>query len=422
MSANLAHTMPYSLETLVPLVEARKRSGQRVVFTNGCFDILHAGHVSLLEQARSLGDFLVVGLNSDASVRRLKGAARPIHDQAARARVLAALRAVDAVVIFEESTPVRTIGALRPSIHVKGGDYTAESLPESPVVWAGGGEVVILPLVDGYSTTRAVTMAAGAAPIPARIVIPARFASTRFPGKPLADLGGKPVIVRVVEAALETPAQLPILVATDDQRIFGAVESAFSPDRARPVMTSVDCHTGTDRLAEAVRGHLLSGESDAARTIVINLQGDEPFVAAEHISRLIETMRSDPALRMATLATPVTREEQVHDPNVVKVTVDGRGRALYFSRATIPYDRDKVGAVPLRHLGIYAYEAKWLLEMAALPPSRLEEIEKLEQLRALEHGVEIGVAVVEGAVPIAIDTPADLERAQAHWAERESRG
>ena len=414
---NCAPLAAYSLASVAAQVEACKRAGERVVFTNGCFDILHAGHAGLLEQARALGDFLVVGLNSDASVRRLKGPSRPIHDQEARARVLAALRAVDAVVIFEEDTPVETIAALAPHIHVKGGDYTPEALPETAVVRAGGGEVVILPLVDGYSTTRAVNLSASA--VPAHIVIPARFGSTRFPGKPLADLGGKPVIVRVVEAALATSAARPILVATDDQRIFTAVEGAFAPDQARPVMTSPTCHTGTDRLAEAVRGHILGDDPSASgRAIVVNLQGDEPFVAAEHVSRLIEVMRASPALRMATLATPIIQEEQIHDPNVVKVTVDGRGRALYFSRATIPYDREKVGIRPLRHLGIYAYEANWLLEMAALPPSRLEEIEKLEQLRALEHGVGIGVAVVEGAVPIAIDTPADLARAQAYWAEQ----
>jgi len=416
MNMNMGRPAAHTLATLGPLVEDLKRRGQRVIFTNGCFDVLHAGHVALLEQARALGDFLVVGLNSDASVRRLKGPSRPIHDEGARASVLSALRPVDAVVIFDENTPVETIAALRPSIHVKGGDYDPESLPETPVVRAGGGAVVILPLVDGYSTTRAVTLSAAKPPAPARIVIPARFGSTRFPGKPLAELGGKPVIVRVVEAALQTSAERPILVATDDGRIFAAVERAFPRDQALPVMTSPNCHTGTDRIAEVVRGYLLNPDAEA-RSVVVNLQGDEPFVAAEHVTRLIDTMRADPALRMATLATPVTVEEQIGDPNVVKVTLDARGRALYFSRATIPYDREQSGVLPLRHLGIYAYEANWLLEMAALPPSPLEEIEKLEQLRALEHGVEIGVAVVENVVPIAIDTPADLERARAHWAE-----
>ena len=245
----------------------------------------------------------------------------------------------------------------------------------------------------------------------AHILIPARHASSRFPGKPLADLGGQTVLARVVRAALQSRAARPVFVATDDARISAEVEAHFSPDAARVVLTSPDCHTGTDRLAEAVRALklLLDG-----RQLVVNVQGDEPFLDPRHIDALLDLMSAHPDLRMGTLATPLQSGPQFHDPNVVKVVVAGH-RALYFSRAPIPHDRDGVGrALPLRHLGIYAYEANWLLEMAALPPSPLEEIERLEQLRALEAGVSIGVAVVENVVPIAIDTPEDLARGRRY--------
>ncbi|HEX9997090.1 MAG TPA: D-glycero-beta-D-manno-heptose 1-phosphate adenylyltransferase, partial [Abditibacterium sp.] len=132
------------------------RANRKIVFTNGCFDILHVGHVELLEKARNLGDFLVVGVNSDASVKRLKGESRPIHDQNARAQVLAALKSVDAVVIFEENTPIETIAVLRPDIHVKGGDYKPDDLPEAATVRENGGEIAIISLVEGFSSSRAI--------------------------------------------------------------------------------------------------------------------------------------------------------------------------------------------------------------------------------------------------------------------------
>jgi len=402
-------------EQLALRLASRKASGQKIVFTNGCFDILHAGHVDLLQTARDLGDFLVVGLNSDASVRRLKGESRPIHPQNARAQVLSALKCVDAVVLFEEDTPVETIAVLRPDIHVKGGDYRPDDLPEARVVRENGGEIVIIPLVEGFSTTLALEKSqghkksSGENSDQAIIVIPARFGSTRFPGKPLAMLGGQSVIARVVRRALQTSAQKPLLVATDDARIASEIAAQFASGDALAVMTSPDCHTGTDRLAAAIESRF--GEV-VERVIVVNVQGDEPFIEPEHIERLIEMMRADDELQMATLATPIHKKSTQSDPNVVKVVVSQRSRALYFSRAAIPFDRDASGAQTLRHLGIYAYDARWLFKMAALAPSKLEEIEKLEQLRALENGVEIGVAVVENVVPIAIDTPQDLARAE----------
>ena len=390
-------------ETLTVQADIWRANDQKIVFTNGCFDVLHAGHIALLQHAKTLGNVLVVGLNSDASVRRLKGEARPIHDQNARAQVLMSLRCVDAVTIFEDDTPIETIRALRPDVHVKGGDYDAQTLPETPVVEQGGGQVVIVPLVEGLSSSRAIEKSKPTA----HVIIPARWGSTRFPGKPLAILDGKTVIRRVVEAALNSQSARPILVATDDERIADEIRAHFAPDAATPVMTSADCHTGTDRLAQVARARF-GGE---ARRIIVNVQGDEPFINPTHIDALIDLMTRETDLKMATLVTPLLDEAQIDDPNVVKAVVSSRGRALYFSRAAVPFDRDNTEITRLRHLGVYAYEAAWLLEMAALPPSRLEEIEKLEQLRALEAGVSIGVATVDNVVPIAIDTPDDLERA-----------
>ena len=141
------------------------------------------------------------------------------------------------------------------------------------------------------------------------------------------------------------------------------------------------------------------------------MQGDEPFINPAHIDALIDLMARETDLKMATLVTPLLDDAQINDPNVVKAVVSPNNRALYFSRAAIPFDRDNNEITRLRHLGVYAYEATWLLQMASLPPSSLEEIEKLEQLRALEAGIAIGVVKVENVVPIAIDTPEDLERA-----------
>ena len=394
--------MTLTPETLPVQADIWRANNQKIVFTNGCFDILHAGHIALLQHAATLGDVLVVGLNSDASVKRLKGEARPIHDCNARAQVLMSLRCVDAVTVFEDDTPIETIRALRPDLHVKGGDYDAENLPETPVVRAGGGEVVIVPTVEGFSSTRALEKSRPTA----HVIIPARYGSTRFPGKPLAILDGKTVVRRVVEAALQSKAVRPILVATDDEQIAQEIRANFDAAEAAPIMTRADCHTGTDRLAQVARAHF-GGET---RRIIINVQGDEPFIDPAHIDQLIDLMARETDLQMATLVTPLD-EAQTDDPNVVKAVVSGRGRALYFSRAAVPFDREGTNPPRLRHLGVYAYETKWLLEMAALPPSRLEEIEKLEQLRALEAGVEIGVVKVENVVPIAIDTPEDLARA-----------
>lgn len=408
-------------EALATHCETLRAEGKKIVFTNGCYDILHSGHVELLQAARSFGDFLILGLNSDASVQRLKGPTRPINPQDARAFVLSALEAVDAVCIFEEDTPVETIAALRPSIHVKGGDYQPNDLPEAKTVRESGGEIRIVPLREGFSTTGTLQKLQGQAnggdvDFRCSVIIPARYGSTRFPGKPLAHLGGKTVIEHVVAAALTTAAERPVFVATDDERIAATIRGAFAAEDAQPVMTSEACATGTDRLAEVVRARFADEAGNPAiRRVIVNVQGDEPFINAAHVDALITAMRADAALPMATLATPITDEAQIDDPNVVKTVLDENGNALYFSRCSIPFVRDAgqngQALTKLRHLGVYAYSAEWLLEMAELKPTVLEETEKLEQLRALENGCRIRVAVIEDVVNIAIDTPADLEAA-----------
>ncbi|MBV9866870.1 MAG: 3-deoxy-manno-octulosonate cytidylyltransferase [Abitibacteriaceae bacterium] len=418
--------------------------GKRVVFTNGCFDILHAGHVQLLHEARGEGNCLVVGINSDASVKRLKGDSRPVHSEAARAFVLAALSDVDAVCVFEEDTPVELIKEVRPAVHVKGGDYRPDDLPEAATVREAGGAIKIVPLRAGFSTTSALEklqQPANADSLPPStqeakettadtrclIIIPARFGSTRFPGKPLAHLGEQTVIEHVVQAGLKSGVNRPICVATDDAHIASAIKNNFQvPQQVEVIMTSPDCHTGTDRIAEAIQTRF-KNELSNGRLVIINVQGDEPFINPQHIDALADVMRADANLTMATLATPIHDAAHLDDPNVVKVVVDQQGYALYFSRCSIPYEREDAATLAdarqphLRHLGVYAYSAEWLLRMATLPPTPLEETERLEQLRALENGVAIKVLTVHDVVNIAIDTPQDLVAAEQFLAHHKSK-
>ena len=229
-----------------------------------------------------------------------------------------------------------------------------------------------------------------------RVVIPARYASSRFPGKPLADLGGRPMVVRVCERAAASGAA-GVHVATDDERIAAAVRAAgYSA-----LHTRADHPSGTDRVAEAARA-LGLGEQE----IVVNLQGDEPLMAPGLIARVAAALDAD---REAAMATACHRmDEDVSNPNVVKVVLDARNRALYFSRAQIPYPRE-AGARWYRHAGIYAYRVGFLLSFAALEPSPLEKAEALEQLRALWHGHRIAVVVSQEEIPPGVDTPGDLE-------------
>ena len=231
------------------------------------------------------------------------------------------------------------------------------------------------------------------------VIIPARYGAQRFPGKSLADLAGSPVIAHVVERARRARGVDVVAVATDDDRIARAAERAG----AEAIVTG-NAPTGTDRVAEAAR------RLRPAPDVVVNLQGDEPLIEPEAIETLVAAM--EPGVEMATLARPLG-EGELGRTHVVKVVTDGRGDALYFSRAAIPHRRSG-GDSPLAraHVGIYAFTAAFLQEFASLSPGRLEAEESLEQLRALEHGHRIRVADTRYA-GFGIDTPEDLERARA---------
>jgi 3-deoxy-manno-octulosonate cytidylyltransferase (CMP-KDO synthetase) len=228
------------------------------------------------------------------------------------------------------------------------------------------------------------------------VCIPARYASTRFPGKVLAKDTGKYLIQHTWEQARRAEMPERVVIAADDERIVRAARE-FG---AECVLTSTEHNSGTDRIAEAV------GSSDAE--IIINVQGDEPEIDPEHIDHLARLLLRHPEAPMATLATGFTGREQILDPNVVKVVVDPKGRAIYFSRSVIPYDRQAAGVGDvedyLRHIGIYAYRREFLLRLTALPQTPLEILEKLEQLRAVENGYTIYVGRVEHTCE-GIDTP-----------------
>ncbi|WP_416423135.1 3-deoxy-manno-octulosonate cytidylyltransferase [Pseudomonas sp. App30] len=241
------------------------------------------------------------------------------------------------------------------------------------------------------------------------VVIPARFSSTRLPGKPLQLIAGKPMVQHVWEQARKSAAQR-VVVATDDARIVEACQ-AFG---AEVLLTRADHESGTDRLAEVAQALGL-----AADAIVVNVQGDEPLIPPAVIDQVAANLAAHAEAGMATLAEPIEDVESLFNPNVVKVVADLNGLALTFSRATLPWardqfanDRDSLPAgVPFRrHIGIYAYRAGFLQDFVAWGPCWLEETERLEQLRALWHGVRIHVADAVEAPPAGVDTPQDLER------------
>lgn len=242
-----------------------------------------------------------------------------------------------------------------------------------------------------------------------QIVIPARYASTRLPGKPLADLCGKPMIVRVAERARRTRAA-GVWVATDDVRVADTVKQ----HGFEAILTSADHTTGTDRIAEVAE--ILKWSDDV---IAVNVQGDEPLIDPELIDAAAAALMNDAGAAIATGAYPLSSAEDFFNPNVVKVVCDARGRALYFSRAPVPWDRDRfatdrdelppnLGA--RRHIGLYAYRVEFLRRYGKLEQSPLEQTESLEQLRALWHGYPIRVIDVASAPAPGVDTPEDLER------------
>jgi 3-deoxy-manno-octulosonate cytidylyltransferase (CMP-KDO synthetase) len=245
-----------------------------------------------------------------------------------------------------------------------------------------------------------------------RVVIPARHASTRLPGKPLRTIAGRPMIEHVWRRARDSGAA-EVIVATDDARI----EAACRAFGAIVAMTDAAHPSGTDRLAEVARTRRW-----APGDVVVNVQGDEPLLPSANVAQVAALLAADPRADLATLATPVGSLHEFLDPNAVKVVADAGGRALYFSRAPIPWLRDAAPAgLPsqtrfdgaLRHVGIYAYRCAALLRMAALPPSPLEQAERLEQLRALENGMNVRVAVAVEVPGPGVDTEADLAAAEA---------
>ncbi len=232
-------------------------------------------------------------------------------------------------------------------------------------------------------------------------IIPSRHHSSRFPGKPLADLCGKPMIQHVYERVLQAKTLSYAAVATDDERIFAAVQEFGG----RAVMTSPRHRSGTDRIAEAV-ANLGLDDND----IVVNIQGDQPLFAPAQIDEVAAPLLADPSLPMSTLIYKIVREEEITHPNAVKVVFDADHFALYFSRATIPFVRDGgQQAAYFKHHGIYAYRRDFLETFTHLPEGKLERLEALEQLRALEHGYRIKV-VVTAHDSVEVDTPEELAR------------
>ena len=235
------------------------------------------------------------------------------------------------------------------------------------------------------------------------VVIPARLGSARLPRKPLADIGGKPMVIRVAERAKQSLAQ-SVVVATDSPEI----QAACDEHRIECLLTSADHPTGTDRIAEVAQ--LLKLPNNA---LIVNVQGDEPLIPPELINQVASTLAEHKECAISTVAVPITDASEINNPNVVKVVLNRAGEALYFSRAPIPFVRDvqaNLKADHLRHLGIYAYRADFLQAYTRLEPAPPEQAEALEQLRALWNGYRIAVHTASEAPPAGVDTPEDLER------------
>ena len=237
------------------------------------------------------------------------------------------------------------------------------------------------------------------------VVIPARLASTRLARKALADLGGKPMVVRVAERAAQSAAKR-IIIATDSSEI----ESVCKAAKLEVMMTRADHPSGTDRLAEVAKQLGLHDEA-----IIVNVQGDEPLIPIELINQVAITLESKPHCAIATAAVAIEDQEEITNPNTVKVVLTKNNEALYFSRATIPFERNKNPTVYYRHLGIYAYRARFLHEFSHLAISPLEQAESLEQLRALWHGFAIAVHITPESPPPGVDTQADLDRVRQYF-------
>jgi len=243
------------------------------------------------------------------------------------------------------------------------------------------------------------------------IVIPARHASVRFPGKPLAEIVGKSMLQHVLEGSRRAKHASRVVVATEDERIKAAVEKGGG----EAILTRTDHRTGTDRVAE-VAAHVPAD-------IYINVQGDEPLIDPDTIDAIATAMLEDETMQLATPCSAITQKNEIMDPNVVKVVRDFDGNGLYFSRAPIPWVRDtgaRVAASHWKHIGLYGYRRDTLLEFPTLPPGELERIEQLEQLRWLENGFHMQVIETEYD-PVSVDVPADIERVEKILREREQK-
>ncbi|HJO11706.1 MAG: 3-deoxy-manno-octulosonate cytidylyltransferase [Gammaproteobacteria bacterium] len=238
------------------------------------------------------------------------------------------------------------------------------------------------------------------------VVIPARFASKRLPGKVLLDIGGKPMLQHVYERACSSNAS-SVSIATDDERVREAAE-AFG---AKVCMTSLAHRSGTDRIHE-VAGQLGLPED----AVLVNVQGDEPLIPPSAINQVAANLVSNASAGISSLCEVIINQEEIANPNAVKVVLDGRGFALYFSRTTIPFGSSASAKNCLRHIGIYAYRVAVLNQFVAWPPSELEVQEKLEQLRALFNGIRIHMEISQECVPAGVDTEKDLETVRAHLA------
>ncbi|MCG3202896.1 MAG: 3-deoxy-manno-octulosonate cytidylyltransferase [Gammaproteobacteria bacterium] len=248
--------------------------------------------------------------------------------------------------------------------------------------------------------------------MPFTVIIPARYASSRFPGKPLVDIAGMPLLQHVYRRACGSGARR-VVIATDDLRI-AVVARGFG---AEVVMTSAEHPSGTDRIAEAVEALRFDAEH-----VVVNLQGDEPLMPAEVLHQVADLLARDDRAVMATVCERIREVRDIFDPNIVKVVMDGQGRALYFSRAPIPWARAAFAETPVtlppaqpyfRHIGLYAFRAGFLRVYGGLAPTPLESLEALEQLRVLQHGYTIAVAETRVPTGFGVDTPADAERVRA---------
>lgn len=244
------------------------------------------------------------------------------------------------------------------------------------------------------------------------VLIPARLASTRLPDKPLADIAGKPMVVRVAERVAGSGAER-VVVACDDERI----RAACAAHGVAAVLTRTSHASGSDRLAEACETLGLAGDD-----VVVNVQGDEPLIDPDLVGAVAALLRARSDCVMSTAAHPLADRGEYGNPNVVKVVLDAAGRALYFSRAPIPWWRDGAtrtdlpSPAPLRHLGLYAYRAAFLRGFPALPAAEVEQCEALEQLRVLWHGHRIAVHVAPNGPGPGVDTPEDLARVRALFA------